>query len=353
MNWKLGVAVALLLAFTWGCAKSEPGVSGSANPNGTNSSGAESEETPHVTFIANGVASFWVIAESGAIAGGEEVGAKVTVLMPAEGVSDQKRMVEDMLAKGVDGMAISVIDPENQIDLLNKAAKLTHLITQDADAPGSDRLAYIGMDNYVAGRLCGELVVEALPDGGKIAIFIGRLEQDNARRRRQGVIDEILGRSHDPSRFDPPDKPIEEGLWHIVGTYTDNFDRAQGKANAEDAMSRHTDLAGMVGLFDYNPPLILEALKQGDKIGKIMVIGFDEADETLQGIKAGYVVGTVVQNPYEYGRQSVILLNGLARGMTLAAMDVPENLFINIPARKIRKDNVDEYWTEMKSKLGK
>ena len=163
----------------------------------------------------------------------------------------------------------------------------------------------------------------------------------------------MLDRDHDASRYDPPDEKIKEGKWHIVGTYTDQFDRAQGKANAEDAMSLHPDLAGMVGLFAYNPPLMLEALKQGNKLGDIKIIGFDEADETLQGIIEGYVHGTVVQNPYEYGRQSVILLSGLARGKSLADMNVPEDSFINIPARQIRQDNIDEYWTELKTNMGK
>ncbi|GIT30306.1 MAG: hypothetical protein Ct9H300mP1_23520 [Planctomycetaceae bacterium] len=53
------------------------------------------------------------------------------------------------------------------------------------------------MDNYTAGRMCGELIREALPKGGKVMLFIGRLEQDNARLRRQGVIDALLGRSAD------------------------------------------------------------------------------------------------------------------------------------------------------------
>jgi len=354
MKWKCGIAtVGLgLLIFAVGCAKSEPSAAGSAKLGESNPRGKKTEGRPHFAFITNAVASFWVIGKAGAKAAGEEVGAEVTVLMPSEGAVGQKRMIEDMLAKGVDGMAVSPIDPDNQNDLLNKAAQVTNLITHDSDAPGCDRLAYVGMDNYVAGRLCGELVEEALPAGGKIAIFIGRLEQDNAKRRRQGVIDQILGRSHDPSRYDSPDSQIKEGKWHIVGTYTDQFDRAQGKANAEDAMSRHPDLAGMVGLFVHNPPLMLEALKQGHKLGKIKVIGFDEADETLQGIIDGYVVGTVVQNPYEYGQQSIRLLAGLAQGKTLDELNVPADRFINIPARKIRQDNVDAFWAEMKKNLG-
>ncbi|QDV70911.1 sugar-binding protein [Rosistilla carotiformis] len=314
--------------------------------------GGDSGQRPSVAYVTNGVASFWVIAEAGVKQGGKDFDADVEVLMPAEGITAQKRMIEDLLTKGTDGIAISPIDPENQTELINKAAKYAKVITHDSDAPDSDRLCYIGVDNYIAGRMCGELVREAMPEGGKLAIFIGRLEQDNARRRRQGVIDAVLGRSEDPTRFDPPDAEIKEGDWHIVGTYTDQFDRAQGKANAEDAISRHPDLAGMVGLFAYNPPLMLEALTQSGHLGKIKVIGFDEAQETLQGIQDGNVYGTVVQNPFEYGRQSVKVLAGLARGENLQSLGIPEDGFLDIPARKIRKDNLDEFWAELKKNMG-
>jgi len=327
---------------------------------GCNSSSETTTETdpqianqkPQVAYVTNGVASFWVIAESGVEQGGKDFDADTQVLMPAEGISDQKRMIEDLITKGIDGIAVSPIDPVNQTDILNQAAKYTNLITHDSDAPDSDRRCYIGMDNYLAGRMCGELVREAMPDGGKLAIFIGRLEQDNAKRRRQGVIDAILGRSEDSSRFDLPDAEIKEGSWHIVGTYTDQFDRAQGKANAEDALSRHPDINAMVGLFAYNPPLILEALKQADKLGTVKVIGFDEADETLQGIIDGNVHGTVVQNPFEYGRQSVRILAGLARGDSLADLGIPEDGFLNIKASQIRSENVESFWSELKKNLG-
>jgi len=337
-------AFALLCLFSIGCNPSSPSA-GDDQANGVS-------DKPKVAYVTNGVASFWVIAESGVKQGGEDFDAETQVLMPAEGISDQKRMIEDLITKGIDGIAVSPIDPVNQTELLNQASKYTKLITHDSDAPDSNRLCYIGMDNYLAGRMCGELVKEAMPNGGKLAIFIGRLEQDNAKRRRQGVIDAILGRSEDPSRFDLPDAEIKEGNWHIVGTYTDQFDRAQGKSNAEDALSRHPDLGGMVGLFAYNPPLILEALKQADKLGDVQVIGFDEADETLQGIIDGNVHGTVVQNPYEYGRQSVRVLAGLVRGESLTDLGIPESGFLNIEADQIRSENVETFWAELKKNLG-
>lgn len=318
----------------------------------TGCSNEQSNKRPTVAYVTNGVASFWVIAESGVKQGGQEFDADVQVLMPAEGISDQKRIIEDLLTKGMDGIAVSPIDPVNQTELLNKAGKFTKLITHDSDAPDSDRLCYIGVDNYTAGLECGKLARQALPDGGKVAIFIGRLEQDNAKRRRQGTIDGLLGRNTDPTRFDPPDTEIKEAGYHIVGTYTDQFDRAAGKANAEDVMSRHPDIAGMIGLFAYNPPLILEALKQGNKLNQVKVIAFDEADETLQGIIDGTVYGTIVQNPFEYGRQSVRILAGLVRGQSLAELEVPASGFVDIPARTITKQNVEPFSADLKKNLG-
>ena len=105
----------------------------------------------------------------------------------------------------------------------------------------------------------------------------------------------------------------------------------------------------MVGLFAYNPPLILEALEQAGKIGQVQVISFDEADESLQGIIDGSVYGTVVQNPYAYGYQSVEILKAIVGGDTSV---IPESKFIDIPARKILKGNVEEFWADLKEKVG-
>ncbi len=70
----------------------------------------------------------------------------------------------------------------------------------------------------------------------------------------------------------------------------------------------------MVGLFDYNPPQCLQAIKKAGKLGAIHVVAFDEADGTLAGIAAGEIYGTIVQDPYRYGYESVRILAGLARG---------------------------------------
>ena len=314
----------------------------------TGSVGAE--EKPTVAYVTNGIASFWVVAQAGAEKAAQDVNAEVLIKMPADGVGDQKRILEDLLTQGVDGVAVSPIDPTGQKDILNEVAANTISITHDSDAMFTDRVAYIGMDNYVAGRMCGKLIKEAVPDGGEVMIFVGRIEQLNAKLRRQGVIDELMDRSHDSNRYDKPGSPVEGDKYTVLGTRTDGFDFAKAKGEAQDAINKYPNLKCMVGLFAYNPPLMLDAVKEANKTDDIQIVAFDEEDGTLQGIADGHVYGTVVQNPYEYGYQSVKLLSELARGDSSA---VSKNRFIDIPARQIRSDNVIEFWTELNKLLDK
>ena len=304
---------------------------------------------PRVAYVTNGVDSFWVIAEAGAKAGGRQYDADVEVHMPAQGIADQKRIVEDLLTRGIQGIAISPIDAENETALINDAARRTKVITQDSDAPNSNRLCFIGVDNYVAGRMVGRLVKEAMPQGGKVTIHVGRLEQDNARLRRQGVIDELLERSNDRTRFDPVDAELKGPQYTVVATLTDGFDFNRAKGLAEEAIAKYPDLGCMVGLFAYNAPMCLEALKQAGKLGQIKVVSFDEQAETLQAITDGHCQGTVVQNPYVYGTESVRVLAALARGDQSV---IPANKYIDVPARQIRKDNVGAFWADLKEKVG-
>jgi ribose transport system substrate-binding protein len=306
------------------------------------------DSTIKVAFVTNQIADFWNIAKAGCRDAERDLGVQVEVKMPPEAsVVKQKQIVEDLISSGIQGIAISPLDADNQIAWLDAIAAKVPLITHDSDAPKAKRLCYIGMDNYKAGRMCGELIKTALPDGGAVMLFIGRLEQDNSKHRRQGVIDELLSRpvpeSHDKISYDPVDEVIKGEKYEILDTLTDQGKTEVAKQKAADAINAFPQMKAMVGLFEYNPPACYQALKQAGKLGQIQLIGFDENDVTLQGIKDGTVAGTIVQNPYEYGYQSVKILKDI-----LEKKEVKD--FIDIPPRKVTKENVDEYWADLKAK---
>ena len=310
---------------------------------------AKDSETIRVAYVTNGIASFWNVAEAGCRAAEKDLGVECLVQMP-DGAADQKRKLEELITSGVNGVAVSPIVPANQTGILNEVAAATNLITHDSDAPDSNRLAYIGMNNYDAGRMCGKLVKEAMPEGGEVIIFVGRLGQLNADQRRQGVIDELLDRSVDREReFDPADQVLKGDKYTVLETRTDNFDFALAKSRAEDAIVKYPNVGCMVGLFAYNPPAIFEAIAAAEEADSIKVVGFDEDDQTLQAIIDGDCYGTIVQNPYQYGYKSVEMLAKLALG---DASVIPESRFIEIPARAIKKDNVEAFWADLKELLG-
>lgn len=314
-----------------------------------------SGEKVSVAFVTNQIADFWYIAEAGCRQAEADFGVEVEVWMPAEAtVVEQKRIVEDLLTRGIQGLAISPLDANNQHEWLNGIAEQIPLITQDSDAPGTERLVYVGMDNYAAGRACGELVRRALPDGGEVMIFIGRLEQDNAKYRRQGVIDVLLGRDRSadyyqeqPNAWDPTGDSLEGNGYSILGTLLDTGKPEMAQRNAEDALNSYPGIDAMVGLFAYNPPACYQALQKAGRLGEIQLIGFDESDVTLQAIKEGHCIGTVVQNPFEYGYQSVRILKSLLAGDRSV---LPDSQFVDIAPRTITSDEVDEFRADLEAK---
>ncbi len=293
----------------------------------------QSEDEISLAILAPSASEFWKIVEAGASKAAEEINVTCKVIAPSQaGATEQKTKLEDIIARGVDGIALAPIDPANQTADINKAASQTILITTDTDAPDSDRLCYVGTDNYEAGKLAGEEIKKALPDGGKIFVCVGMLDAQNARDRYQGIVDSIKG------------SKVE-----IVKVLTDNVDRTKAKSNVEDQLVKTPDVAAFVGLWSYNGPTILAALKAAKKNGQVKIVCFDEDEATLQGVRDGDIFSTVVQNPYQFGYQSVKLLAALARK---EKVDIPANKIIDTGANVINKDNVDEFEAEFKEMIG-
>src|SRR4030095_388158 len=147
-------------------------------------SNTRQSSTKKLAFVTNNAADFWTIARKGCEQADRELAKlDVELRIPSDGTAaEQRRIVDDLLAKGVSGMAISPVDPVNQTQMINEVAKQILLLTQDSDAPQSDRACYLGTDNVAAGRQAGELIKEALPQGGKIMVFVGKSDARNAQK---------------------------------------------------------------------------------------------------------------------------------------------------------------------------
>jgi ribose transport system substrate-binding protein len=287
-----------------------------------------------VAFITNASSDFWKIARKGCEKADAEL-ADVTVEFKTTNTGateEQNGLIRDALDREADAIAISVIDPPGQKQVINEAAKRALVITQDSDAPDSDRALYLGADNRAAGHQAGELIKKALPQGGKIMVFVGKREVQNVRERFEGLTESLQG-----SKLE------------IIDLLTDDTDAGRARQNAYETLKKYPDIAGMVGLWSYNGPAILEALRPEGKAGQIKVVCFDDERATLAAIKDGTIFGTVAQQPFEYGFQTIQMAAKMLKG---DRSTVPASKTILIPTVVIQKNNVDAYTKKLNELLG-
>ena len=307
---------------------------------------------PFVAFISNNSHEFWTIAKKGTEAASKEVDFEVEFKMPPNGTSeDQRRFIEDLQSKGVKAIAISPNDSANQVGFFKELNAKIPVIAVDNDIPDvAARRCYIGTDNVSAGRAVGKLVKQSLPDGGQFMIFVGKLDSQNAQERRLGVVTELAGGEEkckaQLEQMKKEDYPIKFGAYELLGTMTDDTKQEVCRQKAEDALTKYPALKCVVGLWAYNPPAMLEALKSQGKVGKVSLIGFDENDETLKGIKEGAIAGTVVQDPYNFGYEAVKIMVAYAQGKgdeeLAKRKEMNANKQIYIRHRIINKDGKSE-----------
>lgn len=305
---------------------------------------------PTVAFVSNNPFEFWAIARKGTEKAAQDFKVNVVFRMPSQGSgTEQRQIIEDLLVQGVKGIAISPVDPQNQAEFLDDVASKLPLITQDSDLPsGSKRICFVGTDNYEAGRAAGQLVKEALPEGGRVAVYVGSIDAQNAIDRRQGVLDELAGEkgasSTDGSKL---------GKYTLLGTFTDDASQENCKRKVEDTLVSHAkdepESLCLVGLWAYNPPAMLAAVQDQGLTGKVKLVGFDENEETLQGIQDGHLIGTIAQQPFEIGYQAIKILAGLARGEKSV---VPESGVLSIDHKVIKSDNVEAFREELRRLKG-
>ena len=293
---------------------------------------------PRFAFVVNVPTDrFWDIAYAGCLKAASEEDVIVEFHAPNEATAQQqKQIVEALMARGVDGMAISPLNPESLVPLIDQASELFPVICQDSDLCAdpnnceSKRFCYIGTDNVELGRQIGELLKKAQPEGGKVAIFVGKLDVQNAIERQRGVLEVLEGTN-----------------FEVIDTFLDGGIPSEAKRVATDVLAKNPDLAACVGLWGYNAPQVVNALSDSPE-RDVVVVGSDESVQTMAAIQDGKQFAAVAQQPYEFGYRSVKMLSRLHRG---EAVKVPENKQIFVETYNIVPENVEEVDQQIRKKL--
>lgn len=327
-RWRALVAISALSAMALAGCKGEDTTTNpnSGNPSGVTSGGAKApgggEAAASAAFdkplkpegpitlqvLTNGMSPFWDAMGKGLEQ--EKAALKIEATWkgpdPADN-STQKQFFENALSANVNGIAVSPIEADAFAPVIDSAiAKGVPVITFDSDSPKSRRLAYIGTNNYEAGRRAGEAAVKLFPSGGRLVAFVGNMSAQNARDRFNGFMDAVKG--HNIEMLQDP--------------YEDNKDAGKARQNVAEAITKFGDkINGFLGLYSYNGPAIVDEVMNKNLRSKVKIICFDGEPKTLDNLGKGLVDVTVVQKPFEFGRLSAQLLTHINRKGLKAALE--------------------------------
>lgn len=250
-----------------------------------------------VVVIGKSVHPYWSNIEAGTYAAAEDLGLRddqvVFFVSPTEDVTKQIETMETYIAQGVTGIAVAPSDPSALEPVMQKAAD-AGIVVITLDSPpvdGSVSLVYIGTDNYAAGKVAGEKMVELLPEGGTVAIGRGSDTALNALQRTDGFVKVVAG----------------VGI-ETLEPVNDKEDAAQALELANSVLSANPDLMGAFGVYAYNGPAWATAIRETGRVDQTKLVCFDATTDIINGIKEGVIDATVAQREFDMGYKSVQLI---------------------------------------------
>jgi ribose transport system substrate-binding protein len=284
-----------------------------------------------VVLVTGGPGKYWEDAVRGAKAAADKLKVNLEVKAPTEheNLEQQVEILSNMNLAGVDGLGLSPLDADGEAQIINHIAKGTKVITFDSDAPQSSRTTFVGTNNYAAGQLAARLTREALPEGGKVAVLLVNLTKDNIQGRKRGFSESLAAGADESPKVE------------IVDVLEDQGQPDRCAENIRKALADHPDLRGFIAMNESEGPILVQTLRANDHLGKVKLITFDDAPETLAGVEDGSIFATVVQDPYQFGYETIRILADLSRGNEI--LEPGANSVSNVSPMSVSKENLDEF----------
>ena len=254
------------------------------------------QEEKYFLVTANVDLPYWQEAAAGMTDIGKTEGVKVEVVGPASfSPADELTAFQQAVAQHPSGILVSVTDPKLFKEPIDKAIMQgTPVICIDADAPDSNRIMFIGTDNFRAGQESGKHMANALGGSGRVLIITlgGQL---NSEKRMQGVNDAL--------KQYPGIK--------IAQTIDDKGDPRVAYDGLSALLLKHEKIDGIICLEASGGGGAADALHRLDMTGKVKIMAFDKDPQTLEGIERKWITATVVQKPYVMAFYGVRFLDDL------------------------------------------
>ena len=329
MKRLLSIVLLLCIITTFvGCAKETQTTNDTANAGNQVVSGGETTKTDNkesyeFIFVCPIVGmEYWEMCAQGIADADKEEGTKTQIIGPSDAttfVAEMPNYMESAISAAPDGiMAYAGI--ESLVTLIDKATGLgIPFLAIDSDAPTSSRIAYVGTDPYNAGYKSGEAMIQAMGTSGKVGILCSSISAEKEMKEIEAFKDAIANTD------------IE-----VIAMEETSADLITAVSKMEAMMRTYPEIKGVLCTSAYD---IQAAAKVKEEMGlnDVVLIGYDDLEETLEYIRKGVVQATIVQDPYKMGYMGEKLLKEYKEKGSLEQESYDTGIIL------VTKDNVDNY----------
>jgi ribose transport system substrate-binding protein len=263
---------------------------------------------------------FWQSVHAGAVAAALENNLEILWNAPSNEteIPLQVQIVDTMINRRVDAIALAPIDRTALVSTLDRAAReKIPVVIFDSPIDSDKFVSQIATDNYRAGEIGAERLAQILGRKGKIAMVATQPGAASTMAREQGFEDTIAKRFPDIKIVDK-----RFGMSEVAKSLT----------VAENMLTAHPDLDGIFASNESSAVGAARALK--GRNSKIQLVGFDSSPVLIEDLKAGVIDSLVIQNPFKMGYESII-----AAWKTLS--NQPVQKINNLEPRLVTRENLN------------
>jgi ribose transport system substrate-binding protein len=282
------------------------------------------KKQPTIAVIPKGVShAFWQTVKSGADAAGKDLNVKI-IWKGAASETDyagQVSIVEDMITQRVDGIVLAPSHGEALVPKVAAAQQAGIPVTIfDSGISTENYLSYVSTDNRAGGALAAKRMGEILGGKGKVAVLGVKKGSVSTDEREEGFIAAM--------KKDFPNIKIIEPIFYGEAS------AAKSLAATEDVLTGNADLTGLFASNESSTVGAVQAIRQRNLVGKVLLVGFDYTSKLGQDVKDGAIDSLVLQNPFKMGYEGVKTIVDKLAGKT------PERR-IDTGVELLTKENID------------
>jgi ribose transport system substrate-binding protein len=295
--------------------------------------GQKGQKQLSFTFVLPMVPNeIWVVAKEGFETRCNELGVKPVVVMPStpNDVNQMNNLMETAIAEGAAGVITQPTNPEGMqsaFDKLTKAGIPFALV--NSDAPNSGRLISVGTGGSV-GDIAGEYIVKKL--GNQEIRYITALWSLTA-----SLAIDIHNHYIDAFKKAPSAREVvlletQSDQLHITSEY-------------QNAFATYPNANVSVNVCGFGAAGAAKAATEaGIGPDKIFIMGIDDIQETLDGIKSGRIQATMTQNFYRMGYEAAdALYQKIVNGKN------PARVVVDSGSMVVDMTNINSYKQDMRN----